>query len=148
MKNVSAKLVCVADLDFTNSRYWSNETFLVLQEILLRAQEGFIFHRNHFIFHLTDNIVGELLPSGILQHSKEYHWFFTDLKDSYEERGPKVLRITDLSFGFVLWLAACCVSSIAFVTECVIPKIKHLFNSMFGLVLFLMVLRWKLSRIS
>jgi hypothetical protein len=145
MKNGSARLACIGDMDFVNSRLDSNETFIILEEYLLRAQMGFGFEKNHFMLHLTDKIVGELIPSGILQHSYDYHWFFTDMKDKPEELGPQVLRVTDLSFGFVLWLIACSISTAVFVVEWLIPRVKRIIRTAVGLVLFLQLLRQRLN---
>jgi hypothetical protein len=145
MKNGSARLACFGDMDFVNSRFHSNETFIILEEYLLRTQMGLIFVKNHFMFHLTDKVVGELIPSGILQHSHDYHWFFTDMKDKPEELGPQVLRVTDLSFGFVLWLIACGISTAVFVVEWLIPRVKRIIRTAVGLVLFLRLLRQRLN---
>jgi hypothetical protein len=134
MRNSSAKLAHFTDLDITESRYYSNETFIKLQEVLLTTQNGFLFLRNHFMFHLTDRVTRDLIPTGILQRSRDYHFWFREGKDRSEEEGPQVLRVTDLSFGFVLWLVACSVSTAVFIFECILPKVVLAIRTAVGLV--------------
>jgi hypothetical protein len=130
-----------------NSRLESNVTFIILDEVILTAQMGICFTRNNFMFQLADRVVGQLLPSGILQNFKEYHWFFTEMKDKPKEHGPQVLRVTDLSFGFVLWLVACSISTAVFVVEWLIPRVKHLIRTSIGLFLFIKLLTQRLTKI-
>jgi hypothetical protein len=144
-KNSSAKIAIFSDSDCIASKFCFNETFILLEQVLLTSQEGFLFGQNHFIFQLTDKIVGELLPSGILQHSRDYHWFFAESKETPEELGPQVLRVTDLSFGFVLWLAACGISTAVFVVEWLIPRVKQFIRTSIGLIIFLKLLRQHLN---
>jgi hypothetical protein len=97
------------------------------------------------MLHLTDKVIGPLIPSGILQQLQDYHRFFTEMKEKSEEQGPQVLRVTDLSFGFVLWLLASGVCSIVFIVEWLIPRVKRLIRTAIGLVLFLRLLRQRLN---
>jgi hypothetical protein len=145
MKDYSMKLAYFTDIEAVYSRYYSNETFIKLKEVLLTTQNGIIFPRNYFMFHLADKVIGPLIPSGILQHSHDYHFFYTEMKDKPEELGPQVFRVTDLSFGFVLWLLACGVCSIVFIVEWLIPRVKRLIRTAIGLVLFLRLLRQRLN---
>jgi hypothetical protein len=145
MKNSSAKLALFRDVDLTDTIYNDNEALIKLEEVLMTTQNGFIYHRNHFMLHLTDKVIGPLIPSGILQQLQVYHKYFIKLKNTPEEHGPQVLRVTDLSFGFVLWLFACGTSTTVFIVEWLIPRVKRLIRTTIGLVLFLRLLRQRLN---
>jgi hypothetical protein len=119
-----------------------------LDDTLLIAQQGFFFYQNNFMFHLVDNVVEALISAGIIQKLKEYHFWFTEGKEKPDEdEGPQVLRVCDLSFGFVIWLIACGISTFAFVIEWLIPRVTHWTRTTVGLVLFLNLLRSRLRQL-
>jgi hypothetical protein len=130
------------------SKKISNQSLIELDETLLTTQVGYFFYRNNYMFHLTNRAVGALIPAGIMQNLNEYHFWFTEGKpEAEEDEGPSVLSVTDLSFGFVIWLAACGISTFIFAIEWSKPRIKRLIRTTIGLVLFLTLLNRRLRQI-
>jgi hypothetical protein len=88
---------------------------LILKENYVTVPIGFRFGNKFSPFLKTGNeVIGWLLNGGILQHWQKYE----DVKViEDEEEGPKILLLSDLSFGFVLWLSACGISFITFLLE-------------------------------
>ena len=89
-----------------------------LDQILFSTQIGFAAHRNHFIFHLMQNVTQRLIPAGIPQHLKKmYTWSLFKVHTEKSDKDPSVLTLEDLEIGFILWMYSCAVTWIAFVLE-------------------------------
>jgi hypothetical protein len=82
----------------------------ILKEHLLTLSTGFRMPRNHFMYHLTDDVVQNLLAAGILNFFKQFHVYACIKYYKEPEWEPKVFALDDLLFGFYIWLAACAVS--------------------------------------
>lgn len=86
-----------------------NSPGLELKEILFKSQSSLMFVNNLFLFDLIQDVIENLVETGTLQHLKELNsWYdyFTRLK-SIAPRGPQVLSMMDLDYGFIIWLVAC-----------------------------------------
>ncbi|CAG9809591.1 unnamed protein product [Chironomus riparius] len=76
--------------------------------------------RNNFIYHLMQDVIDQLIPSGIPQYLiKFYDWIHSRDKRFIFVKIPKVLTLKDLEFGFLCWAAACSTSTAIFLIEIV-----------------------------
>ncbi|KAG5669463.1 hypothetical protein PVAND_017350 [Polypedilum vanderplanki] len=67
--------------------------------------------------HLNE-IISQLIPSGIIQHLNEFGiWYFFRRLFIEEEDSRRILSMTDLEFGFVLWLASLSLPITCFIIE-------------------------------
>lgn len=112
-----------------------------IKENLMSYQLGLATSWNSFIFSTAQKAIRQLIPTGIPQEVKKFH-----LENLYharqdDKRGPNVLRLSDLSFGFLIWLVACGVSSVVFMIEFFVGKIlfelRKLLKKLLGLFLFI-----------
>lgn len=157
-KNGSAKMAFFAsDKLFNAYKRRHPESARPFEDSLVTSHIGFVFLPNNFMLDFTDELVTRLLPSGIIQHSNKFHeWCHFPDYVIEEESEPQVLTLDDLSFGFVMWICACCITFVVFPMEIfyrhfwfiyvihgVWPTLRH-FLSIWG---FLNVLRIKLARV-
>jgi hypothetical protein len=91
-----------------------------LEEKLFSTTFGFGYRKNCFIIYLVDEVVKNLITTGIMQKL----WKDT-LPREYQapEKVPNVLSVGDLKFGFVVWLTAAITSLITFLMEFVAFKV-------------------------
>lgn len=124
--NSSAKLAFYSSLDTINIfdlRYKRSPK--ILKEILFRRQSGFAFRRNNFMYPLTEIVLQRIIPTGVMKFISEYgYWLSVRTDPAEDDGGPSILVFDDLSFGFVLWLGACGISTCAFLLE-VISKVTR-----------------------
>lgn len=113
---------------------------IILNQRYFVTNVGLATSNNHFIFHLADDVMQNLISAGIAQYLEK---FYTDLDyPRYQEENgkePVVLSIDDLNFGFVIWLVASGVSVMAFICE-ILHNCKVFLSNFLGLILFLKLL--------
>jgi len=104
--------------------------------------------RNSFIYDVLNEVLEKLVPAGIPQHLDMFHteMLFKAYKP-FVDKSPKVLKITDLSFGFVLWLCACGFSASSFLCEMLILKFRKRLRSCIGLWMLWTLLKWRLRKV-
>jgi hypothetical protein len=79
----------------------------ILKERLLATPAGFMFLKNHFMFHLIDENISKLVSSGIIDHLFEQIKGNCSTPFIEDEWEPYVFVLNDLLFGFYIWLVAC-----------------------------------------
>jgi len=79
---------------------------------------GLGMFRNSILYPIFDKAMKILIPSGIPQYLPEFHenLFLTRYHD-LSVKMPRILKLDDLAFGFILWLIACGISIAGFVVE-------------------------------
>jgi hypothetical protein len=101
--------------------------------------------RNPFLEHL-DRVMEQLIPAGITQHMWESgYWnifrrFDVDVPDS-----RRILALSDVEFGFVIWLATFPFPILVFICELYSLKFKRFLRKFAGLIEFLQLLRARMS---
>jgi hypothetical protein len=90
----------------------------ILKETIIPIQMGFSFPKNHFLFHATNDAVQRCLDSGIIQSKKQFYFeFCTPAEIDPEIFEPKVFRLQDLAFGFVVWLTSVLIAIVIGILE-------------------------------
>jgi hypothetical protein len=101
--------------------------------------------RNLFLKHL-DHVMDQLISSGITQHMWESgYWnifrrFNVDVPDS-----RRILALSDVGYGFVIWLATFPFPILVFICELYSLKAKRAVRKIAGLYEFLKLLRARMS---
>lgn len=141
MGNTSAKLAFF----MTSHTHTILESDYELQTIPLKEQlftvnTGIGLIRNHFLFHLTDEVIQRTTSFGIPQFLDKLYMELLYHKRISTPVGPQILNIHDLSFGFIIWLIACSISCFVFVAELLHYNFKVFSSQMIGLIFFLKLL--------
>jgi hypothetical protein len=101
--------------------------------------------RNPFLNHLN-HVMDRSIPFGIPQHLCDAG--YSDIYRQYDaevDDNRRILSLTDVEFGFVIWLATFPLSIIAFICEIKSIKVKRLARKYAGLIEFLLLLRARMS---
>lgn len=95
-----------------------------LPQHLYTSTAGFMLNRYNFLIELTEKTVQQLVTGGILQHDYEIGDFYAGMKfysaameDGLLLQKSTILTLDDLSYGFVLWMFACMISCVTFLSE-------------------------------
>jgi hypothetical protein len=113
----------------------------------LSKMAAYTMSRNSMMLEQLNQIVGRFIPSGIIKHLCDFGlWFFVKplIEDVVDSR--RILSLSDLEFGFVIWLAACLMSFCVFVCEVLSEKLKTGVRTLMGLVQFVRLLRARMVR--
>lgn len=115
---------------------------LVLSEQVTSRVTGIGLPSVDLFSDIVDGFLKRLVPMGILNHLIDYHTWILYRNGIYKavDEDPKVLTMDDLSFGFILWLIACVISTIGYLLEIARFKMRKKVRTLIGLVLFLMTL--------
>jgi len=119
-QNVSAKLALCVDELFQNqieSYVQSNNDWNELKGTVMHTMyEVFLFRGHSYFFRMFDILVKHLIPTGVMKNLVETHfnkkWKFEKVME-----GPKVLSLSDLMFGFKIWLVCCIFPFLTFICE-------------------------------
>ncbi|CAG9799895.1 unnamed protein product [Chironomus riparius] len=109
----------------------------ILNQALFSIQIGIGLIPNHFLYDLTEDVMQQLIPMGIVQYMLEFHtWmkFRTDI--ILPSSQPAVLSIDNVAFGFYICMVTCGFSIVAFVMEILIFKLKMRMNKFIGNFVF------------
>ncbi|CAG9810552.1 unnamed protein product [Chironomus riparius] len=100
---------------------------------------------NSFLYEFINDILWKLIPAGIPQHLIDYHALNLHKKyEPFSDLSPKVLKLADLSFGFVLWAVACGFSVVGFIFEYFQIQFQKYSTNLIGLWIFIRVLLLRL----
>jgi hypothetical protein len=103
---------------------------IILQKKFLSHPVGVAMDFNQPIFEAIKYVVNCLHTGGLIQHAMK-----NDFDDKYsvpepEIQGLKVLCYDDLNYGFIIWLAACGISTIVFMCEIIIFSMRKLIKKL------------------
>lgn len=117
-----------------------------LRENLYSNYLGLAVLENNFIYHLMQDVIEQLIPSGIPQYLlKFYDWVHSRDKRYIFVKIPKVLTLKDLEFGFLCWAAACCATAMMLMLEIIFKNISNLFMNFLGFYLVFQEIRSNMS---
>ncbi|KAG5668216.1 hypothetical protein PVAND_016164 [Polypedilum vanderplanki] len=92
-----------------------------------KAPQMYAYHAttNNILFVDFNEILKQLIPTGIAKHASDYGLWFLHRPISLDFIDPKrVLSMTDLEFGFVLWIFSLLLPITCFLCEILSVKIK------------------------
>lgn len=113
----------------------------ILSQKFLYEPCGVCTRRHNFAYNLVEGTMTYLIQGGFPQYLFNYLLEF-DLRPLVDPPSePSVFSLSDLEFGFIVWLIACLISIVAFTTEIlwylVRVKLSKIIRDLIGLILFL-----------
>lgn len=76
-----------------------------------------VLPEHKFFNNLNKKVANDLISGGIIQYWYSYLLDFEAKAVLAPPKEPKVFNISDLNFGFCVWLTACAIAVTAFVVE-------------------------------
>jgi hypothetical protein len=100
----------------------------------------------YILVHSLDEVSARFIEAGLMTHLYN-HGFWTHTRPVDEEVTDhrRVFSMSDLEFGFTLWLAACFVAFLLFLCEQLSLKVRRKLKVMAGLFEFLRLVRARMS---
>jgi hypothetical protein len=105
-----------------------------------------LINRRNILVRQIDQVTRELAPTGIPQYLNDLG--SSDLFPQFDEEeidNRRILSLSDLEYGFVIWLALFPIPIIAFICELYSLKLKRLRRKLAGLIEFLLLLRARMG---
>ena len=104
--------------------------------------------KNSILYPIFDEVIRNLIPSGVPQYLRKYHErLLYGIYEELEEKAPKVLTLDDLEFGFIIWLIASGISIAAFLSEIFRFYIENLLKMHIGLAMLVSIIVRRLGKI-
>jgi hypothetical protein len=133
----------------SNTHAAYNKTFKATLPIMGNERNyrmmAYVFKNNHMLLLSLNKLLSQMFTSGIAKHLDNYDKWFLFRPFDYEDPDERrILSLTDLEYGFVLWLAACLVSFLCFICELSL-KVKRELKILIELIDFLRVLRARMN---
>ncbi|CAG9806656.1 unnamed protein product [Chironomus riparius] len=116
-QNSSAKICLIIEnliRNELNAEGNPNWNTLELENIFV-SHQAFFFQQQSYYFRMMFKTVNSLIDTGIMKHLSDDYLRKKEFIKLEEE--AKKLSFNDLSFGFNIWLAFCCISFGAFLVE-------------------------------
>jgi hypothetical protein len=112
----------------------------------IRKEKSFRMRKNHFMLGHLNHVISRFNSAGIAGYLADFGAWYLSRKLADEVKDPRrILSLTDLEFGFVLFLAAAGVSILVFFGELlwqqVWLKLSRKLKILIGVFEFLRVLR-------
>lgn len=90
---------------------------------ITETHDCFVFQEYDFSFPMFKRTIDKLIDTGIMQYLNE-NYYMKKIKFDKPVTGPKVLSVSDLAFGFNIWLGCCLVSCGVFLLEIGVKLMK------------------------
>lgn len=118
MWNSSLKAaILTSDADYKVIRAGRTNVPKVMIQKITNDPVGVCTLRNNYAFKLVEGTMSNLIQGGISQYMIDYLYNFEVKPLVDPPREPSVFSLSDLEFGFVVWLIACGISTAAFTVE-------------------------------
>jgi hypothetical protein len=102
--------------------------------------------RNNMILKQLNRVISRFIPAGIVKHELDYgQWYMLRPFDEELVDPRKILALSDLEFGFVLWLASCSVALLVFFGELLWSRIVKVMENLLKLLEFLRFLKVRMT---
>ncbi|KAG5671293.1 hypothetical protein PVAND_001498 [Polypedilum vanderplanki] len=127
-----------------------NETFKrslpIMENEIISKSYSFLIHKGHIFLNRINEIINQLIPSGILQHLADYGlWYFYRPYDVEIKDPRRILSVYDLEYGFVIFIGVLLLSIVVFICELFSLSVRRQLKNLFGLYEFLRILKVKMK---
>ncbi|KAG5670865.1 hypothetical protein PVAND_001098 [Polypedilum vanderplanki] len=124
-ENEPKNAVIVSDLVYMIVNSTCDKKPKRVQDNFISFPASFAVERLHYIYGILEDTIQCLIPSGILKQSEDfYYWFKFGRKHFEVDAGPKVLTMSDLSYGFNIWLISLSIAISGFFFEIIVHRVK------------------------
>ncbi|KAG5671297.1 hypothetical protein PVAND_001502 [Polypedilum vanderplanki] len=129
---------------FFNSTF--KNSLPTMQNEKLTKMIAFSSYGNNVLMSQIKEVINKLIPSGIPKHLNDYGlWYLFRPVDVEIEDPRRVLSMSDLEFGFVIFLVALAFSIVVFLCEIVSLSVKRRLRKLIGLYEFVRIIRERLK---
>jgi hypothetical protein len=107
---------------------------------------SYLMFKNNMLVNQVDDVLNRFTEAGIEKHIQDYFDWLT-VKPHVEEviDTRRILSMSDLEFGFVIWLVVCSASLVVFIYEINSLRLRRKMRTLIGLFDFLKLLRARMS---
>ncbi|KAG5668364.1 hypothetical protein PVAND_016305 [Polypedilum vanderplanki] len=94
-----------------------------IKETVFTVNGGIALEPFHYLYYVVESTMQKLLQAGIVQYWYEYNAWYHFKRFNFDIPSKnKILAISDLSYGFNIWLIVCSFAIIAFFIEVFVGK--------------------------
>lgn len=112
----------------------------------IKKEKVFVMIKNGMLVEHLTYIINKFLPTGILKFLDDLAKWYLHRKLELEPDDPRrVLSMTDLEFGFVIFVGFLSVAVVVFIWEIFSLGVRRKFRKLFGLFEFLKVLKERMK---
>lgn len=120
----SKSSLILTEIDYKAMRACFKDIPKVIDQYIALDPWGVCTYFDNFALQLIDNTMPLLIQAGIPQHFYSYLLEFELHALPLSPKAPRVFKFSDLEFGFVVWLIACGISTLAFSCEILWKVVK------------------------
>jgi hypothetical protein len=148
--NSSAKIAFFLTREFQLRINWCNarSSRKIILPVFNEIPIAFGLPKNCILNDLLQDVMAKIIEAGIPQHFWKVEQevkFKVGLDSGKVEDNRRILSLSDLECGFVIFIIALSVSTVVFLAEFLQPKIKKFVRTLIGLFYFLRLLRVRLG---
>jgi hypothetical protein len=144
--NTSKLVFFIDEMDHRQMNTTFKNSLAIMKGEMLTKMVFLLITRRNIFVRQYDQVMERLVPAGIPQYLNNlgYSFVFPRL-DQEESDNRRILSLSDLEYGFVIWLTLFPIPIIAFICELCSLKLKKLGGKFVGLIEFLLLLRARMS---
>ncbi|KAG5674041.1 hypothetical protein PVAND_004031 [Polypedilum vanderplanki] len=136
----------VSDFELENWKSFFNGSLPMLEYEKLSKPLVISSPLNNILQYQLNKLVDELIPSGILNHLVSYgEWYLNRPIDIKPEDTKRILSMSDLEFGFVIFLGTLSFPIFVFICEIHALYVRRQLRKLLGLYEFVRVIRERLK---
>jgi hypothetical protein len=118
----------------------------IMKNERFELQHAFIMPKNNMLESHIDDILNRFIETGIEKYNMDYGDWLQSKPFIPETIDPRrILALSDLEYGFVLWIGCCFASFLVFIYEINSLRLRRKLRTFIGLVDFLRLLRARMA---
>jgi hypothetical protein len=103
-------------------------------------------NKNSIIVKYLDSVYSSFIESGIFAYLVDFDWWVIARPVPFDKRdNRRILSMSDLEFGFVLWIAAASLSLFVFICELLSLFVMRKLRNLIGLFEYLRIVKARMS---
>ncbi|KAG5674057.1 hypothetical protein PVAND_004046 [Polypedilum vanderplanki] len=136
-------------LNINEHAFWNSTTNIslpIMENEMLEKLVGTQIPKNNILLHPLIEVINCLVPSGIIEHLVDFSlWHAYRALKVEPEDSRRVLSMSDLEFGFVIFLGALSLPIFFFICEIHALYVRKQLRNLLGLYEFVRVIRERLK---
>jgi hypothetical protein len=120
-RNASAKIALIIDEDHLQELNQYPQMYSGWNRIghgnMFTSQQVIGFHEYAFYFRMLKKSIDNMIDTGHIENLVKRNYNTNSQNFDVADDDPRVLAMSDLGFGFWIWVGCCCVSIVGFVIE-------------------------------
>ncbi|KAG5671309.1 hypothetical protein PVAND_001514 [Polypedilum vanderplanki] len=139
-----AFFVSVSDHQILNSTY--GKSLPKMENESIRKEKGYAMKKNSMLTEHLTKIIDRLIPTGVIKHLDDFaKWYLYRHLEMEIEDPRRILSMSDLQFGFVIFLGFMSLPIVVFICELHVLYVRRQLRKLLGLYEFVRVIRERLK---